>query len=112
MEIKYFVQGFTLSDQDKDFLEEKIKKLTHFSDKIWEAKIDLSYNPSHAKNELFRVEVNLRMPNKLLRAVSRASHFQAAVIDIEKVLQRQLRRYKGFRFIHRRLAQKFLKRKK
>ncbi|OQX71470.1 ribosomal subunit interface protein [Candidatus Parcubacteria bacterium 4484_255] len=112
MEIKYFVQNFTLSDKDKDFLEDKIKKLTHFSNEIWEAKIDLSYNPSHYKNQLFRVEVNLRMPNKILRAVSRASHFEAAVIDAERVLQRQLRRYKGFRFIRRRLAQKFLRRKK
>ena len=112
MEIKYFVQNFTLSDEDKDFLEEKIKKLTHFSDKIWEAKADLSYNPNHSKNQLFRVEVNLRMPNKILRAVSRASHFQAAVMDIEKILQRQLRRYKGFRLLRRRFAQKFLKRRK
>jgi len=112
MEIKYFVQNFTLSDEDKNFLEEKIQKLTHFSDKIWEAKVDLSYNPSHSKNQLFRVEINLRMQNKILRAVSRASHFEAAVIDIEKILQRQLRRYKNFRLLRRRLAQKFLKRKK
>ncbi len=112
MEIKYFVQNFTLSDEDKNFLEEKIQKLTHFSDKIWEAKVDLSYNPSHSKNQLFRVEINLRMQNKILRAVSRASHFRAAVIDIEKILQRQLRRYKNFRLLRRRLAQKFLKRRK
>jgi len=112
MEIKYFVQNFTLSDEDKNFLEEKIQKLTHFSDKIWEAKVDLSYNPSHSKNQLFRAEINLRMQNKILRAVSRASHFEAAVIDIEKILQRQLRRYKNFRLLRRRLAQKFLKRKK
>ncbi len=111
MEIKYFVQNFTLSDEDKDFLEEKIKKLTHFSDKIWEARADLSYNPNHSKNQLFRVEINLRMPNKILRAVSRASHFQAAVMDIEKILRRQLKRYKGFRLLRRRFAQKFLKRR-
>ncbi len=112
MEIKYFVQNFTLSDKDKKFLEDKIQKLTHFSNKIWEANVDLSYNPSHNKNQLFRAEINLRMPNKILRAVSMASHFEAAVIDIEKVLQRQLRRYKNFRFIRRRFAQKFLRRKK
>jgi len=112
MEIKYFVQNFTLSNKDKDFLEEKINKLTHFSDKIWEAKIDLSYNYSHSKNQLFRVEINLRMPNKILRAVSRSSHFEAAIIDIEKILQRQLRRYKSFGLFRRRLAQKFSKRKR
>ncbi len=112
MEIKYFVQNFTLSDKDKTFLEDKIQKLTHFSDEIWEAKVDLSYNPNHKKNQLFRVEINLRMPNKILRAVSRASSFQAATLDIEKILQRQLRRYKSFGLLRRRLAQKFLKRRK
>ncbi|OQX71317.1 ribosomal subunit interface protein [Candidatus Parcubacteria bacterium 4484_255] len=112
MTIKYFVQNFTLSDKDKNFLENKIKKLAHFSDEIQEAKIDLSYNPSHHKNQLFRVEVNLCMPNKMLRAVSRASHFEAAIIDVERALQRQLKRYKGFRFIRRRFAQRFLNRKK
>ncbi len=112
MEIKYFVQNFTLSDQDKKFLEDKIQKLTHFSDKIWEARVDLSYNPSHKKNQLFRVEVNLRMQNKILRAVSRSSRFETAVISVEKILQRHLRRYKSFCLLRRRLTQKFLKRKK
>lgn len=108
MEIKYYVQNFVLDDNNKKILEEKIKKLEHFSDKIWEAKVDVSYNPNRAKEGIFRLEINLRMPNKLLRGVVRAANLQTAIDQVEQKLKRQLRKYKGFGQTKKRLTQKLI----
>ena len=108
MEIKYFVQNFVLDDKNKKILEEKIKKLEHFSNKIWEAKVDVSYNPDRIKEEIFRLEINLRMPNKILRGVVRAANLQKAIDQVEQKLKRQLRRYKGFGQTKKRLTQKLI----
>lgn len=108
MEIKYFIQNITLNNKDKKFLQEKIEKLERFSNKIWEARIDLSYNPSHVKGQFFRLEINLRMPNKILRAVYRAADLKTAINQVEKKLKRQLRKYKGFGQAKKRLTKKIL----
>ena len=108
MEIKYFVQNFVLDDNNKNFLEEKIKKLDHFSDKIWEAKVDVSYSPDRTKEEIFRLEINLRMPNKILRGVVRAANLQTAIDQVDQKLKKQLRKYKGFSKAKKRLSQKII----
>ena len=110
MEIKYFVQNFVLNKQNKDFLTQKIEKLERFSNKIWEAKVDLSYNPSHRKEQVFRLEINLRMPNKILRGVVRAANLQIAIDQTEQKLKKQLRKYKGFGQAKKRLSKKIIRR--
>jgi len=109
MEIKYFVQNFVLDDKNKNFLEEKIKKLEHFSDKIWEAKVDVSYSPDRIKQQIFRLEINLRMPNKILRGVVRAENLQTAIDQVDQKLKKQLRKYKGFGQTKKRLTQKIIR---
>lgn len=95
MEIKYFTQNITLTEELKDFLEEKIIKLTKFLPKIWEARVDLSYNPTHNKNQVFRLEINLRLPDVMLRGVSRAPDLQTATNSTEQKLRRQIEKYRG-----------------
>ena len=109
MEITHFLQNFKLDLKNKKFLDEKIKKLGRFSNKIWEARVDLSYNPSHVKEEVFRLEINLRMPNKILRGVVRAANLQTAIDQVEEKLKRQLRKYKGFGQAKKRLTRKILR---
>jgi len=104
MEIKYFTKNITLSGELQKFLEEKIQKLSRYTDKIWEARVDLSYHPTrpkghkitHVKGETIRLEISLRMPNKILYATERAKDLQTAVDSIEKKLRKQLERYKNF----------------
>lgn len=106
MEIKYFTQNITLTGELQEFLQEKVQKLGRFSDKIWEARVDLSYNPAHSKEQVFRLEINLRMPNKVLRGVSRAPDLQTAIDIVEKKLRSQLERYKGYGQTKKRQIQK------
>jgi ribosomal subunit interface protein len=44
----------------------------------------------HAKGPFYRAEINLRIPNKLLRAESEMEDLYAALEEVEKELKRQL----------------------
>ncbi|MCF7906894.1 ribosome-associated translation inhibitor RaiA [Patescibacteria group bacterium] len=110
MEIKYFVQNFELNSEDQEFIDEALQKLTRFSKEIKEARIDLSYNPNHSKDEVFRLEVNLRLPRKTLRGVHRAGELHSAVHAVEDILQRQLKKYKAYGSTRRRWTQKLFAR--
>jgi len=112
MEIKYFIQNVTLTGEIKEFLHEKIQKFSRFSNKIWEARVDLSYNPGHSKDQVFRLEINLRLPDKILRGVARAPDLQTAVNTVEKKLKRQMEKYKGAWEARNRRTKKAVRHKK
>ena len=95
MKIKYFVQNIKISEQVKEFIEKKISKLERYFENIRLAEVDLSYNSSHSKNEVIRLEINLHIPKKIFRAVVRAKNVQEAVNKIEPKLKRQLLTLKG-----------------
>lgn len=95
MEIKYFTQNTTISGELKDFVEEKIQKLSKFLPKIWEARVDLSYSPTHNKNQVFRLEINLRLPDAMLRGVSRGPDLQTTLDIVYKKLRSQIEKYRG-----------------
>ncbi len=109
MEIKYFLQNVKLSPKDKEKIEKKIKKLNKYSVKIWEAKLDLSYNDSHDKYEQFRVEVNLKLPNDLIRAEERAADLQNGLDEVVDELERQVRKYKDKKETKRRRSRRDVK---
>lgn len=98
MEIKYFIQNLKLTDQEKEVINKKLNKLSYVSHKIWEAKVDLSYDPvrgkKHSHEQDYRMEVNLKMEHKFLRATNRAKSILSAADSVEHKLLDQLRRYK------------------
>jgi ribosomal subunit interface protein len=109
MEIKYFTQNIKLSGELKDHLEEKIKKFSRYLNKIKEVQIDLSYNPSHKKDQLIRLEINLKTLNKLFRAVVRGPNISTAIDQIEKKLRKQLEKYKENKKIKRKVTRKIFR---
>ena len=120
MEIKYFFQNISLSGELRDLIEEKIQKFSRLTDKIWEAKVDLSYSLGHGKghklthlkSEKFRLEINLRLPNKILRGVARARDLCRAIDEVEKKLTRQLRKYKTFGEVKKKKTAEIIRRGK
>jgi len=112
MEIKFFIQNLKLSDENKKFIEEKIKKLERFSEEIWEARVDLSYRPTRNKEQMIRLEINLRMPNKILRAEEKDRDLLNAIEKVEKKLKGQLRKYRTFGERKRKQTQKIIRKKK
>ncbi|OQB43998.1 MAG: Sigma 54 modulation protein / S30EA ribosomal protein [Parcubacteria group bacterium ADurb.Bin159] len=90
MEIKYFIQNIKISAELKKFLAQKINKLERYNKNIRLAEVDLSYNSEHAKNEVIRLEINLHLPKKILRAEIRAKNIQEATVKIIPKLYKQL----------------------
>ncbi|MBL7053974.1 ribosome-associated translation inhibitor RaiA [Patescibacteria group bacterium] len=112
MEIKYFTQGINLTQESKNLLEKKLLKLEHFSNKIWEAKIDASYRATRPRENSFRLEVNLKMPDRILRGVATSSTLQNSIDQVEDKLKQQLRKYKGFIQTRKRITQKIMRKLK
>lgn len=120
MEIKYFFQNISLTGELRDLVEEKIQRFTRLNDKIWEAKVDLSYHPTrgkgheitHVKSEKIRLEINLRLPNKILRAVARARDLRSALDGVEAKLTGQLRKYKTFGEVKRKKTAEIIRKAK
>ncbi|SRR6056297_391116 len=106
MEIKYFLQNVKLTPRDKEIVEKKINKLNKYSVKILEAKLDLSFNDAHSKYEQFRVEVNLMLPNKLIRGEERSANLQGGLDEVMDELERQLKKYKSKKETKRRRARR------
>ena len=83
-------------DADKKllaFIEEKISKLTLFSDSIIGAEVYLRLiSGESSENKV--AEVKLLVPGKDLFAKKNAKSFEAAVDEVTEALRRQLKKYK------------------
>jgi ribosomal subunit interface protein len=112
MEIKFFKQNLELAPQIEDYITRKLQKLSRFSDKIMQARVDLSRKLHHDWNKIFRVEVNLRLPKKIIRAVERSSDLQNAFDEVERKLKRQLDKYKGHSETKRKQTAKIIRARK
>ena len=112
MDIQIFCQKMTLSKHFKDNLTNRLKKLANLSKKIMSAHVDLSRNESHNREEKVRVEVNLRLTKKIIRAVDRNIDLKNAFDEVERKLKQQLRKYKEFSKIKRRKLIKIVRQSK
>lgn len=112
MKIEYLLNNIYLTKDQKKDIVEKLEKLEKFSDKIQKAKVDLSFRPSRSKEEAVRLEVNLTLPHKLLRAVVKSSNSKDAVDQVERILKRQIRKYKTYGEAKKRMTQKEIRKLK
>jgi ribosomal subunit interface protein len=110
MKIEYLLTNIYLKEKNKQDVEEKLNKLERFSNEIQKARVDLSYRPSRPKEQGVRLEVNLKMPHKLLRAIEHSSSVQDAINKVEKKLKRQIRKYKTFGEAKKRIVRKTIRR--
>jgi len=112
MKIEYLLKGIELKREEKEIIEKKLEKLERFSKKIQQIKIDLSYRPTRIKEQEIRLEINIKVPGKLLRAVVKNSDLLDAVDKIENKLKRQIRKYENFKQAKTRFTQKILRKTK
>jgi len=84
-----------LTEAIKDYVNEKIGGLEKFFDNIIEARVDVGKtNNHHQKGDVFRAEVNMQVPNNLLRAEAERDDLYMAINEAKDDLQRQLKKYK------------------
>ena len=92
-------RNLEVTDAMRTYAEEKLSKLERFG-QVMDARVVMSFGGDGVE-EPARVEVQVRMPNGLIRAEERGQDTYAAVDKVIDKLERQLKRFKG-RFLAKR----------
>jgi len=87
-------RNIDVTDAMRTYAEDKLAKLDRFSDQIVDAKVVMSYNESIG-GQPAKVEVQVNVPNGLVRAEERGLDHYAAVDLVVDKLERQLKKFKG-----------------
>ncbi len=101
---KMIGRNLEVTDAMRTYAEDKLEKLERFSDQIVDARVVMSYNEGDNGGPA-KVEVQVNVPNGMIRAEERGQDTYAAVDLVVDKLERQLKRFKG-RFIARRNEEK------
>ena len=101
---KFNGRNIDITDPMRSYAEEKLAKLDRFSGHIIDARVVMSYNDRNSDAPA-KVEVQLNLPNGIVRAEERGGDSYAAVDLVVDKLERQLKRFKG-RLLARRTEEK------
>ncbi|MEK7580155.1 MAG: ribosome-associated translation inhibitor RaiA [Patescibacteria group bacterium] len=112
MNIEFFLQNIELDPKVKDKIAEKISRLKKYNAKISSAKLDLSFNPAHNKEEVIRLEAFLCLPKKDIYTSVRAGNLSDAVDLLANKLRHQLRELKDRKEEKRKKTRQMIRRKK
>ena len=82
-----------------DFIENRIKKLETFYDKIVDSEVYLKVD-KNSTNENKVVEIKMGIPGKSLFAKEQKASFEAATDDAVEALRRQLKKHKEKQYAH------------
>ena len=93
MNIQYYAKKIKLSDEMKDLIAEKLEGLKKYKGKLnlLDVRVDISRDQHHKKGDVFRVEINVDLPKKVLRVVEEAADVYTALDLVVKKLERQAR---------------------
>jgi len=91
-------------------IEEKLaeieKMLKDFPDLLAEIEVGLTSN-HHQKGDIYRAEIQIQVPGKLLRAVSEKKDFRMALTDAKNEIKMQIKQYKDKKVsVKRRIVKK------
>lgn len=89
------------------YIEERLDRLEQLNSDIMAARVDMSRDQHHNKGDIFRVEINLNLPGKLLRVVETRPDAREAVDLVTDKLARQLRDLKNKKLFLRRFSNIF-----
>ena len=82
-----------------DFIENRIKKLETFYDKIVDSEVYLKVD-KNSSNDNKVVEIKMGIPGKSLFAKEQKASFEAAADDAVEALRRQLKKHKEKQYAH------------
>jgi len=88
-------RNLEITDAMRQYAEDKLAKLDRFSDQIVDASVIMSYDTKQSAAAPARVEVQVNLPNGVIRAEERAQDSYAAIDLVVDKLERQLKRFKG-----------------
>ena len=94
MRINIKTTNFSLTPAIKDYLKEKLNSLKKFlpNDENILADVELGQTTRHhQKGDIFRAEVNLIIPGRLIRVISEKWDLKVAIDCIKDELQRKIK---------------------
>lgn len=83
-----------VTDAMRGYVEEKLARLERYSDQITDARVTLTVRDVRDAERRNRVEVQLNVPNGIIRAEEHHQDMYAAIDKASDVLERQLRKFK------------------
>jgi ribosomal subunit interface protein len=99
MKIQIKSTNITLTESLKNYIEEKINSCERFIQKIdfpLESYIEIEKTTKHhRKGNIFRAEINLVLPRKLLRCEAKREDIYLAINEAKDKLQREIKEYKN-----------------
>lgn len=95
-QMKIIIKGnnIKLSDSLKDYIDEKIGRLTRYYDKLQSAEVELLKQDNKAAEQSQRVEVTLSANGTIFRCEEASISMYASIDIVSEKLERQLKRYK------------------
>lgn len=93
MEIKFYAKNIDLTEKIKEQFSKKLSSLKKYKGSIdvLRVRVDLSRDAHHKKGDVFRVEVNVDMPGKVLRSVEESFDIVSGLDVVSDKLERQAR---------------------
>lgn len=94
MEIKIKTTNFSLTPSIRDYLYEKLNALDKFlpNDESIFADVELAKTTRHhQKGDIFKAEVNLKVPGRLIRAVAEEWDLHTAIDAVKDKLQKEIK---------------------
>ncbi|MDD3284616.1 MAG: ribosome-associated translation inhibitor RaiA [Patescibacteria group bacterium] len=96
MNIQFYAKNVELTQNLKDYVDEKIGSLDKYNFGITECKVDISKSSHHQKGDVYRFEVNITSSHKkgLIRIVVDSNNIMSAIDEAKDKLGRQITKYK------------------
>lgn len=93
MKIQFYARNIELTAGLKDTFEKKLSLLKKYKGKVkmLDVRVDISRDRHHRKGDVFRVEVNVDLPKKVLRVEEVGADIISTLDIVAKKLERQAR---------------------
>lgn len=82
-----------ITEAMKNYLSQKLEHLENFSSEIIDAKVVVTYSGGISLDRHHKVEIQLNLPNSMIRAEERSRDAYQAIDAVIEKLERQLKRY-------------------
>ncbi|MBI4215681.1 MAG: ribosome-associated translation inhibitor RaiA [Parcubacteria group bacterium] len=79
----------------RQLLEEKLQNLDRFYDPILNLDVEIEKTTDHhRKGDVYRAEVNVTVPNDMLRAETVGENIHAVIVEVKDIIEEKLVDYK------------------
>lgn len=94
MSIRIYCKDFKLSEDEKEYIRKKIKMLDKYFNGIIQSDMEVGMTTHrHRKGDIFRAELNVQVPGKLLRVEKITSDLYKSIDKVKDHMVRELSDY-------------------